>query len=352
MMMQSLQEAVASGARWHQACQAIDLSLRTAQRWRDGETVRADQRPVRVYEPQHRLTEAERNEMLAIANSDEFGHLPPCQIVPRLADQGRYIASESSFYRVLKAANQLKHRRSERPAQPRTKPKALVATAPNQLYSWDISYLPTTVKGQFFYLYLVLDVFSRKIVGWQVFAEESSPLASQLIRDICKSEGIIANQVTLHSDNGSPMKGATMLATLQQLGIAASFSRPAVSNDNPYSESLFKTLKYRPSYPLIPFEDVTHARKWVSALVDWYNHEHRHSGIRFVTPAQRHQGVDRHLLARRYQLYQAARQAHPQRWVGPTRNWAVIDYVLLNPDQPPLPIYTPQEPNYLHKKAA
>lgn len=127
-----------------------------------------------------------------------------------------------------------------------------------------ISYLPTTVKGQFYYLYLVLDVFSRKIVGWQVFAEESSQLASQLMRDICQSEGISAQQVTLHSDNGSPMKGATMLATLQQLGIAASFSRPAVSNDNPYSESLFKTLKYRPDYPLKAFKDLTCARQWVS----------------------------------------------------------------------------------------
>jgi hypothetical protein len=137
--MKALQEAVASGARWHHACQAIELSLRTAQRWRDGDSLHADQRPARVYLPKHRLTDAERAQMLAVANSDEFGHLPPSQIVPRLADQGRYIASESSFYRVLKAADQLKHRRSERPAQPRTKPKALIATAPNQLYSWDTS---------------------------------------------------------------------------------------------------------------------------------------------------------------------------------------------------------------------
>ncbi|MDZ4155411.1 MAG: DDE-type integrase/transposase/recombinase [Methylococcales bacterium] len=196
-----------------------------------------------------------------------------------------------------------------------------------------ISYLPTTVKGQFYYLYLVLDVFSRKIVGWQVFAEESSQLASQLMRDICQSEGISAQQVTLHSDNGSPMKGATMLATLQQLGIAASFSRPAVSNDNPYSASLFKTLKYRPDYPLKAFKDLTCARQWVSTLLDWYNHEHRHSGIRFVTPAKRHQGLDRQILTHRHQLYQAARQANPQRWQGQTRNWTTIDRVLLNPDQ-------------------
>ena len=350
--MLALEDAVTNGARWHRACQAIELSLRTAQRWRDGQSVRADLRSERVYQPKHRLTDAERNEILAIANSDKFGHLPPSQIVPRLADQGRYIASESSFYRVLKAAHQIKHRRSERPPQPRTKPQALAATAPNQLYSWDISYLPTTVKGQFFYLYMVLDVFSRKIVGWQVFEEESSQLSSQLIRDICHSEGVVAQQVTLHSDNGSPMKGATMLATLQQLGIAASFSRPAVSNDNPYSESLFKTLKYRPDYPLKPFEDLPQARKWVADLVDWYNHEHRHSSIRVVTPSERHQGLDRELLAKRHQVYQAARQANPARWTGQSRNWTRIDCVLLNPDHNPLTINPQQEPNHYCKKAA
>ena len=142
------------------------------------------------------------------------------------------------------------HRRADRSAQKRSKPRALCATAPNQLYSWDITYLPTLTSGIFFYLYLFMDIFSRKIVGWQVYAEESSALAGDLMRDICRRENLSPNQMVLHSDNGGPMQGATMLATLQALGVAPSFSRPAVSNDNPYSESLFKTLKYCPLYPI------------------------------------------------------------------------------------------------------
>jgi transposase InsO family protein len=168
----------------------------------------------------------------------------------------------------LQAENQSAHRRSERPAQSRNKPRAICTTAPNQLYSWDITYLPSAIRGQFFYLYLFMDIFSRKIVGWQVYAEESSALASELLRDLCHREDIQSNQIILHSDNGSPMKGATMLSTLQQLGVMPSLSRPSVSNDNPYSESLFKTLKYRPKYPLKPFAKVTDARDWVRA---WWN---------------------------------------------------------------------------------
>ena len=328
-----VQEAVASGARQAPACAALGLSERTLQRWQEGETVGRDQRPLRRYVPPHKLTETERAELLAVANSPEFGHLPPSQIVPRLADRGRYLASESTFYRVLKAENQLAHRRRERPPQAHRKPKALCATVPNQVYSWDITYLPTAIRGQFFYLYLFLDIFSRKIVGWQVYDAECSTLASALLRDICHREAIGLHQVTLHADNGGPMKGATMLATLQALGVMPSFSRPAVSNDNPYSESLFKTLKYRPDYPAKPFADLTEARRWVDHLVRWYNHEHRHSAIRFVTPAERHAGLDGPLLAQRNAVYEDARRKNPQRWSGATRNWQRIAAVHLNPDQ-------------------
>jgi transposase InsO family protein len=328
-----VQEATASGARQAQVCAVLGLSERTLQRWQQGETVGHDQRPLRQYAPPHKLTEGERAELLAVANSTELGHLPPSQIVPRLADQGRYLASESTFYRVLKAENQLAHRRSERPPQARRKPKAICATAPNQVYSWDITYLPTTIRGQFFYLYLFLDIFSRKIVGWQVYDTECSTLASALLKDICQREAIGLHQVTLHADNGGPMKGATMLATLQALGVMPSFSRPAVSNDNPYSESLFKTLKYRPDYPTKPFVDLVEARRWVDQLVRWYNHEHRHSAIRFVTPAQRHAGLDGPLLAQRQAVYEDARRKNPQRWRGATRNWQRIPVVYLNPDQ-------------------
>jgi transposase InsO family protein len=328
-----LNEAMAAGARQAQASEVLGLSKRTLQRWQTGETVHCDQRCFRNYQPPHKLTEIERSEVLSVANSDEFGHLPPSQIVPRLADQGRYLASESTFYRVLKEENQLAHRRSERPAQTRAKPRAICATAPNQLYSWDITYLASTVLGQFFYLYLFLDIFSRKIVGWQVYEDESSALAGDVLRDLCHREGIPSDQLILHSDNGSPMKGATMLATLQQLGVMPSLSRPAVSNDNPYSESLFKTLKYRPKYPLKPFDGVSEARDWVTGLVEWYNHEHRHSAIRFVTPAQRHVGLDEDLLNNRQAVYEAARVRNPKRWSGSVRNWQRIEEVHLNPDK-------------------
>jgi putative transposase len=350
--LELLTQAIAAGARQESACAVLGLSVRTVQRWQEDGVVRADQRPSRQYEPPHKLTAAERAEVLAVANSPEFGHLPPSQIVPRLADQGRYLASESTFYRVLRAEGQLAHRRSERPARARSKPKAICATAPNQVYSWDITYLPAAIRGQFFYLYLFLDLFSRKIVGWQVYEEESSVLASGIVRDVCQREGVQRHQLILHSDNGGPMKGATMLATLQGLGVMPSFSRPAVSNDNPYSESLFKTLKYRPAYPLKPFADLTAARRWVSDLVAWYNHEHRHSAIRFVTPAQRHAGLDGPLLAHRKAVYEAARLRNPQRWRGTTRNWQRIQVVHLNPDHTDTHENSPKEAKNQTPKAA
>ena len=275
----------------------------------------------------------ERKHVVAVANSDEFGSLPPSQIVPILADRGEYIASESTFYRILKAENLLRHRSAERPAQRRHKPRALCATAPNQLFSWDITYLPTPVKGIYFYLYLFMDIFSRKVVGWQIYDAESSELASDVMRDICAREAIKPDQAVLHSDNGNPMKGATMLATLQALGVAPSFSRPAVSNDNPYSESLFKTLKYRPAYPRRAFESLLAARQWVGLFVQWYNEEHRHSAINFVTPAERHAGLDRALLEKRAIVYEAAKNRCPERWSGVTRNWQPVLVVHLNPDQ-------------------
>lgn len=324
-------QAVAEGARPGRACAIVGLSLRTLQRWKLA-GITPDARTTRIQQPAHALTTAEREQILAIANSTEFGQLPPSQIVPRLADQGVYVASESTFYRVLRAAGLVKHRQAARPVQERSKPRAICATAPNQLYSWNITYLPSGVKGIYFYLYMFIDIYSRKVVGWQVYRDEHSNLAAEVMRDICAREKIQPNQVVLHSDNGSPMKGATMLATLQALGVMPSFSRPAVSNDNPYSESLFKTLKYRPDYPSKAFTDLAHARNRVTRFVRWYNNEHRHSTINFVTPAQRHAGLHHVLLAARTAVYYAARDANPLRWTGSTRNWLPIKEVHLNPD--------------------
>jgi len=324
-------EARLSGARQIKACEVIGISDRTYQRWTQNNHLR-DGRLDAKHVPSNKLTALERQRIIRVANEPAYADLPPCKIVPLMADKGEYIASESSFYRVLTAENQMKHRQKMAVTTSVKKPRSLTATQANQLYSWDITYLPTLIKGLFFYLYLVMDIYSRKIVGWQVYEEESSDLAADLMTDICRREKVKPYQVTLHSDNGSPMKGATMLATLQALGVVASFSRPSVSNDNPYSESLFRTLKYRPEYPETAFKNLLAARTWVRGFTNWYNHEHLHSAIKFVTPAQRHAGEDNSVLEKRKQLYRRAKAKNPGRWSGETRNWTPIKDVYLNPD--------------------
>lgn len=325
-------EAVSSGANQERACDVIDISTRTYQRWVKSNTME-DGRINATHSPNNKFTELERQRVIRVVNESEFASLSPCQIVPKLADQGQYIASESSIYRILKDNEQLKHREKNKPTRKVIKPRALTADGPNQIYTWDITYLPTRTKGVFFYLYLVLDIFSRKIVGWQIHHEELSSLAADLMKDICLREKIERDQVTLHSDNGSPMKGAMMLATLQELGVMPSFSRPSVSNDNPYSESMFRTLKYRPNYPEKPFADIAAARQWVGGFVHWYNNEHCHSGISYVTPSQRHNGDDIAILKKRKLVYQKAKSRNPGRWSGDIRNWDRIDQVHLNPEK-------------------
>jgi transposase InsO family protein len=331
-IVQWVDEASAAGARREQACGLLGIAPRTLQRWRQCGELPGDARSTRSYRPANKLSEPEREQIVAVANSKEFADLPPSQIVPRLADRGEYLASESTFYRVLRDAGQLQHRQASRAATA-YKPRALEASAPNQVYSWDITYLKTSIRGIFLYLYLFMDIYSRKIVGWQVYEQESSEWAADIVHDIAQREGIEPEHITLHSDNGGPMKGASMLATLQALGIMPSFSRPSVSNDNPFSESLFKTLKYRPDYPAQPFADLTQARQWVSGFVHWYNFEHRHSAIGFVTPAQRHAGLDTAILAQRQALYQAAKARHPERWARQTRDWKPVQVVYLNPNK-------------------
>lgn len=326
--------AIASGARQNKACAELGISARTYQRWHDGGVIKSDLRPiVQRPKPANALTSVERAQIIDTCNQNQYKSLPPSQIVPMLADQGIYIASESSFYRVLKEANQLKHRGKSSPSLKRHKPDEYKATAPNQVWSWDITFLPTLILGQFFRLYMIIDIYSRKIVAWEVHERESAELAAQLATKACLAESVIGMNVVLHSDNGSPMKGATMLATLQKLGVMPSFSRPSVSDDNPYSESLFKTLKYTPAYPNKPFADITAAREWVLSFVHWYNNLHLHSGIRFVTPAQRHNNEDNKVLTARDNIYQEAKRKNPSRWSGNTRNWTPIQQVYLNPNK-------------------
>ncbi len=335
LVIELVREAVHAGARREQACQVLELPVRTLRRWeqRLRDSRLEDQRKAAAAQrvPANKLTQEERTRILDVCNQPEYKSLPPTQIVPRLADVGCYLASESSFYRVLRAAEQVNRRGRAEVPRTVTKPKGYQATGPNQVWSWDITYLAASIRGAFYRLYLAEDIFSRKIVGWEIHENETAEHASVLIRKTCLAEGIHEDGLVLHADNGSPMKGATMLATLQKLGIIPSFSRPSVSDDNPYSESLFRTLKYTPAYPAKPFESIEAARQWVHRFVQWYNGEHRHSAIRFVTPNQRHNGLDISLLAARKDVYEAAKRRNPARWSGNTRNWKPISEVWLNP---------------------
>ena len=269
-LLELIEQACTGGVRLARACAQIGLSERTVQRWQHPDGRGGDRRVSGLHEraePPNKLGAFERQAAMALLNGEELKNLLPSQIVPRLADQGRCIASESTLYRLLYQASQMKHPRLERAPQKRSKPRALTAIQLDQIYCWDITYLPTQVRGSFFYLCLFVDLFSRKVVGWQVYDCESAELASGLLQDICARQGIAAGRLVVHSDNGVPMKGETMLAIMQRLGVAPSRSRPSMSNDNPYSESLFRTLKYRPAMPVKPFECLLQARRWVTDLV-------------------------------------------------------------------------------------
>lgn len=323
-------EAHAAGARLKSACAEVGIGVNTYRRWAAGGH---DKRPDAVRpKPAKALSDAERQAVLDVCHQPEFASLPPAQIVARLADQGTYLASESTFYRILHDANEQHHRgRMAPPRQPGPPPRHR-ADGPLQTWTWDVTYLPTAVRSQFYYLYMIIDIYSRKIVDSEVFASENANNSSILIRRAVLREQCCHAPPKLHADNGSAMKGATLLATLQKLEIKPSFSRPRVSNDNAFSEAMFRTCKYRPDYPTKGFESLEAAREWVHHFVQWYNHEHRHSGIRYVTPDERHRGLDHDILARRHQLYQAARAANPERWSGDTRNWTPVGPVWLNPE--------------------
>lgn len=334
MACKLIEEAHQSGAGFGHACRELGLSVRTYRRWKQGDTVRPDGRPDALRPaPSHKLTHEEEYRILQTCHQPEYAHLPPSQIVPTLADQGIYIASESSFYRVLRRANEQHHRGRSQSPQARRSATTHCATKPDEVWSWDITYLAGPARGLFFYLYLIVDIYSRKIVGWEVHQQESAELAAQLVRGAVLREGIHQAPRVLHADNGSPMKGATLRVTLQQLGIEPSYSRPRVSNDNPYSEALFRTCKYRPGFPCDGFATLEAAREWVHGFVAWYNEGHRHSAIQFVTPSERHSGADKAILVQRTALYQQAKVQNPARWSGAVRNWTPTGNVWLNPEK-------------------
>jgi putative transposase len=332
-----IEQARREGARLKAACEVGGIDARTLQRWEtnaglcDGD---ARPRAARLV-PAHALSVQEREQILRIANEPRFAALPPARIVPTLADEGVYIASESSFSRVLRAHGQTRHRgRAKAPRRVRP-PTTHVATGPRQVWTWDMSFLPTQVPGVWCYMYLILDVYSRKIVGFEVHQTDDSEHAVELLRRTALAEGLhsMAQRPVLHGDNGSTLKATSVLAMMYWLGLKASYSRPRVSDDNAFVESLFRTAKYRPEFPVKGFADLQEARLWARSFVHWYNGDHKHSGIRYVSPAQRHAGQDRDILAARHALYIQAKAAHPRRWARHTRNWDPITVVTLNPER-------------------
>ena len=329
--------AHSAGARLEAACEIAGIDVRTLQRWQaDDGLARGDRRPQADRPPpRHALSEAERAQVLAVANEPRFADVPPARIVPMLADEGVYLASESTFSRILREHGQTAHRGRAKAPKAVRPPTTHIATAVRQVWCWDMTYLPAQVLGRWFHLYLILDLYSRKIVGWEVHDTDHSDHAAHLVRRTALAEGIAALSAkpVLHGDNGSTLKATTVLAMLNWLGVKPSYSRPRVSDDNAYAESLFRTAKYRPEFPTKGFADLDEARTWAAGFVQWYNVDHRHSGIRYVSPAQRHAGADHDILAARHALYVKARDLNPIRWSGNTRDWSPVGAVTLNPER-------------------
>ena len=331
-----IDEATDKGARLSIACMEVGISKRTYRRWKADKDNTGDKRPIAVRPvPCNKLTEVERQAILDACNEPRFASLPPSQIVPTLLDEGIYHASESSFYRILKQHNQLTHRGRAKAKNPRKPPETFIATKPCQVFCWDITYLPSTVRGQFYYLYLIEDIYSRKIVGYEVYDKEAGDLAAKLLERTLLNENAIGTGVVLHSDNGAPMKSQTLRMKAYELGVLTSYSRPRVSNDNPFAESVFRTVKYAPSFPEYGFDSLEIARVWVNDFVSWYNNEHKHSGLNFVTPNERHTLKDAQVLAQREEVLLKAKGANPARWNGrDVRDCSPVPPTALNPVRP------------------
>jgi putative transposase len=259
------------------------------------------------------LSSAEKETVFQLLNSERFQDQAPREIYATLLEDGMYVCHWRSMYRVLAEKQQVSERRAQRLHPPTTKP-ILVATTPNQLWSWDITKLLGPNKRTFYYLYVILDVYSRAVPGWLLAECESEELAKQLVIETCVKQNIALGQLTLHADRGSAMTSKSLALLLADLGVLKSHSRPHVSNDNPYSEAQFKTLKYRPDYPAF-FGSLQDARAWAQGFFQWYNHEHHHSALGLLTPAVVHSGQAVSVLTARQQVLHQAYVAHPERFV-------------------------------------
>lgn len=324
-----IEEAHEQGARYIAACDLVGISVRTLQRWKR-EGLR-DRRKGANKSVNRKVPTETREEIVSVCNEPRFRDLTPCEIVPQLLSEGRYLASESTFYRILRAKGQVHHRSELRVRHRHSKPPERRATGSDQVYSWDITYMARTVKGLFYYAYVVKDIFDKAIVGWAVHEEESERHSRALFERMLKGRRTTVRYV--HSDNGHPMKGVSLMALLQDLKVDVSHSRPRTSNDNPYIESLFKTMKYHVSWPGA-FDTLEDARRWMGEFVNWYNTAHQHSSIGYVTPHQLRYGQANAIYEQRNATLQQARAAYPERWGSrPAKAWEMNREVVLNPDE-------------------
>ena len=309
------------------ACQNLGVPRSSLYRARQPQAA-AKPRP----KPSRALSEEERAEVRAVLNSDRFQDSPPRQVYATLLDEETYLCHWRTMYRILKEHNEVHERRNQLKHPHYAKPE-LVATGPNQLWSWDITKLKGPAKWHYYYLYVILDVFSRYVVGWLLAEQESAQLAQTLIAETCAKQHIVRDELTLHADRGGPMKAKTVGQLLIDLGFTKSHSRPRVPDDNPYSEAHFKTLKYQPDYP-DRFGSFQEALAWARGFFPWYNHQFYHSSLGLLTPASVHYGQAEIILDHRQQVLQAAYQAHPERFVqGPPQPSSLPAEVWINPPQ-------------------
>jgi transposase InsO family protein len=295
------------------ACVTVEISYKSYLRWKSG--IITDRRKGAVKQVHRRLSYEEEFRFYQVANQKEYRELTPGQIVASLLDRGIYHGSERTLYRILKKHDALVSRSEARKPVCYKKPQELIATGPNQVWSWDITWLKSNIKGIFFFAYVIIDIFSRKIVGWSIEESESPDYARELYQRILRNGKIKPRFV--HSDNGGPMKGLTLVAFLTEMQVGLSFSRPRVSDDNPFIESFFKTVKYHVTYPKC-FAGIAAAREWFANFINWYNTVHLHSALGYVTPNQKHLGGDLALFSKRQKVLNLAALQHPERFViGP-----------------------------------
>lgn len=291
------------------ACEVLDVPRSTLYRTRQPKPT-----PTPRPTPQNALSEAERAIVRGTLNSDRFMDMPPRQVYAKLLDEGTHLCHWRTMYRILAAFNEVRERRLLRTHPVYIKPE-LLATAPNQVWSWDISAMRGPAKWQSFALYTVLDIFSRYVVGWMIAEVESSELAKLLIAESARKQAIPPDQLTLHADNGGPMTGKPLAQLLVDLGVTRSHNRPHTSNDNPFSEAQFKSMKYRPDYPN-RFDSIDNARQWARQFFAWYNNDFYHSGLNLLTPSSVHYGEAEVVQQQRQSVMLAAYETNPARFSG------------------------------------